>query len=100
MIQGYTNFNNKSDSYLDYQEFNWDLHVIEIFEKYIPKVIESINNMMNFGFSMTKNTYGENAKLVDTTFFRDAMRKYLQNIMGIRDDCFPYFRINKGLIIE
>jgi len=95
LIRNFENFDNKSEYYLDTDEFNWEQHVYSVMQKYDPNVAEAMNEQSEYAFSMTKKLYGTDE--VDTSPFRLAIQMYLMYIHGIRDDAFPYAIVNKVL---
>jgi hypothetical protein len=39
---GYTNFNNKEDSYHDVGEFSWDFQAYDIYQKFLPDLADAL----------------------------------------------------------
>jgi len=69
-LAGYTNFNNREDTWHDVGEFSWDFHAVELFSKFLPDLADAIHSELIYAFHMTKFTYGSKAENIDTTYFR------------------------------
>jgi hypothetical protein len=76
-IKGYTNFNNKEDSFHDVGEFSWDFHALDLLQRFMPDFTESLQKQMNYALQMTKNTYGEKQENIDTSYLRQSIHYYL-----------------------
>ena len=49
---------------------------------------------------MTKKTYGNKEKDIDTSLFRQSIAVYLKHIHGLRDDSFLYAHVNRNLTVK
>ena len=49
---------------------------------------------------MTKKTYGNKEKDIDTSLFRQSIAVYLKHIHGLRDDSFQYAHVNRNLTVK
>jgi len=89
------NFDQKTETWFDLQDFSWENHAYNLLNKYVPETADAYSQAMSFAFEMTKQNYG--SEQIDTSYFRLAIRRYLMSINGIRDDSFNYQHVNQVL---
>lgn len=99
-VPGYVNFNHKEETFHDLSEFSWDVQGQDIYIKFLPEVTEVMHNATTYALQMTMMTYGDKAKDLDTSLFRQSITVYLQHIHGLRDDYFNYANVNKTLNVQ
>lgn len=85
---GYENFNQKKDTFVDLSDFSWGVEGYDVYQRFAPELTESVNQAMQCALQMTKNTYGNKEKNLDTSLFRQSISVYLKHIHGLRDDSF------------
>ncbi|CDW78780.1 sestrin-1 isoform 2 [Stylonychia lemnae] len=100
MLDRYVDYNKAQEASLqDLSDYSWEFQGVDLYSRYLPELIELMQNQIDYAMKMTKNTYG-NAANLNTNDFRQSISVYLMLIHGIRDDQFNYTKINKTLLIH
>lgn len=96
----YLDFDPYSKSYLSNLEFSWFDQGFYILKDICPKKLDAVNNEIEYVMTMTSKTIGGGNKTIDTMHFRNAIRCYIEVVMGIYNEDYNYASTNRLLLIN
>mmetsp|Transcript_3287 Transcript_3287/g.5455 ORF Transcript_3287/g.5455 Transcript_3287/m.5455 type:complete len:112 (+) Transcript_3287:546-881(+) len=89
-LKRYENFRMKDHQYMDLFLFSWQIHGMDVFQKFLPFTAQKVNWLIEHALNMTSNSLGSKDEKVDTSSLRMSIVYYLMLIYGMREETQIY----------